>query len=42
MVIKPEGFDEIRNRDGNQHRLKDERKWVPLGIGEGDPATPKE
>jgi lysine 2,3-aminomutase len=42
MVIKPEGFDEIRNRDGIQHRLKDARKWVPLGIGEGENNTPKE
>jgi len=42
MVIKPEGFDEIRDRKGIQHRLKDERKWVPLGIGEGNPDQPKE
>jgi lysine 2,3-aminomutase len=36
MNIKPEGFDEIHDRGGIQHRLKDERKWVPLGIGPGD------
>jgi lysine 2,3-aminomutase len=42
MVIKPEGFDEIRDRNGIQHRLKDERKWVPLGIGEGSATIPKE
>ena len=35
MFIKPEGFDQIHDRGGIQHRLKDERKWVPLGIGEG-------
>ena len=35
MFIKPEGFDEIHERGGIQHRLKDEKKWVPLGIGEG-------
>jgi lysine 2,3-aminomutase len=35
LFIKPEGFDEIHERDGIQHRLKDERKWVPLGIGPG-------
>ena len=35
MFIKPEGFDEIHERGGTQHRLKDEKKWVPLGIGEG-------
>jgi lysine 2,3-aminomutase len=35
MFIKPEGFDEIHDRSGIQHRLKDERKWVPLGIGAG-------
>jgi lysine 2,3-aminomutase len=34
MFIKPEGFDQIHDRHGIQHRLKDARKWVPLGIGE--------
>lgn len=34
MVIKPEGFDELHNRGGGQHRLRaDEHKWKPLGIG---------
>ena len=33
MFIKPEGFDEVHDRHGVQHRLKDKRKWVPLGIG---------
>jgi lysine 2,3-aminomutase len=33
MFIKPMGFDEIHDRNGIQHRLKDERKWQPLGIG---------
>jgi lysine 2,3-aminomutase len=42
MVIKPEGFDEIRDRNGIQHRLKDKRKWVPLGIGEDSATLPKE
>ncbi|MFC2055616.1 lysine 2,3-aminomutase [Chloroflexota bacterium] len=36
MLIKPEGFDEIHARGGLQHRLKDERKWMPLGIGPGE------
>ena len=36
MFIKPVGFDEVHDRHGIQHRLKDERKWVPLGIGEGE------
>jgi lysine 2,3-aminomutase len=36
MFIKPEGFDNIHERDGVQHRLKDERKWIPLGIGPGE------
>ena len=36
LFIKPEGFDELHNRDGIQHRLKDENKWKPLGIGSGD------
>jgi lysine 2,3-aminomutase len=35
MFIKPEGFDEIHDRHGIQHRLKDEKKWKPLGIGDG-------
>ncbi|MEJ2708838.1 MAG: lysine 2,3-aminomutase [Anaerolineales bacterium] len=42
MFIKPEGFDELHNRGGIQHRLKDERKWVPLGIGEGKPQEPED
>jgi len=36
MFIKPGGFDEIHDRQGIQHRLKDGKKWVPLGIGEGE------
>ena len=36
MFIKPQGFDEIHNRNGIQHRLKDESKWKPLGIGSGN------
>jgi lysine 2,3-aminomutase len=36
MFIKPQGFDELHNRDGIQHRLKDESKWKPLGIGSGE------
>jgi lysine 2,3-aminomutase len=34
MFIKPEGFDVLHDRGGIQHRLKDARKWKPLGIGE--------
>jgi lysine 2,3-aminomutase len=33
MFIKPQGFDEIHDRGGMQHRLKEASKWVPLGIG---------
>jgi lysine 2,3-aminomutase len=33
MFIKPLGFDAIHDRHGIQHRLKDEKKWQPLGIG---------
>jgi lysine 2,3-aminomutase len=36
MSIKPASFDEIHERGGVPHRLKDERKWVPLGIGSGE------
>jgi len=36
MFIKPEGFDEVRDREGIQHRLKDPKKWMPLGIGSGE------
>jgi len=35
MFIKPEGFDILHDRNGIQHRLKDEKKWKPLGIGAG-------
>jgi lysine 2,3-aminomutase len=35
MFIKPEGFDQLHERGGIQHRLKDASKWVPLGIGSG-------
>jgi lysine 2,3-aminomutase len=35
MFIKPEGFEDLHKRGGGQHRLKDERKWIPLGIGDG-------
>ncbi len=38
MFIKPEGFDEMHDRHGIQHRLKDEKKWEPLGIGPGGEA----
>jgi lysine 2,3-aminomutase len=41
MFIKPLGFDEIHDRHGMQHRLKDEKKWQPLGIGAGE-SSPKE
>ncbi len=36
MFIKPEGFDELHDRHGIQHRLKEESKWKPLGIGPGE------
>ena len=36
MFIKPEGFDVVHDRQGMQHRLKDEAKWKPLGIGSGE------
>lgn len=36
MLIKPEGFDVLHDRGGIRHRLKDEKKWIPLGIGEGE------
>lgn len=39
LFIKPEGFDVVHDRGGFQHRLKDESKWVPLGIGSGEEAT---
>jgi lysine 2,3-aminomutase len=34
MFIKPENFDQLHDRGGVQHRLKDDSKWKPLGIGE--------
>jgi lysine 2,3-aminomutase len=36
MFIKPEGFDQVHDRHGMQHRLKDAKKWQPLGIGSGE------
>jgi lysine 2,3-aminomutase len=36
LSLKPEGFDELHNRGGIEHRLKDSSKWKPLGIGSGD------
>jgi lysine 2,3-aminomutase len=33
LFIKPEGFEQTHGRDGIQHRLNDDRKWKPLGIG---------
>lgn len=39
MFIKPEGFDQIHERGGIQHRLKSEEKWKPLGIGDGEEET---
>jgi len=33
MFIKPLDFDAVHDRHGIQHRLKDEKKWQPLGIG---------
>src|SRR5512136_1631195 len=42
MFIKPEGFDTLRARGGLQHRLKDPKKWQPLGIGEGKQTEPPE
>jgi len=37
MFIKPLGFDATHDRHGLQHRLKDEKKWLPLGIGSVGP-----
>jgi len=38
LFIKPEGFDQLRLRGGQKHRLRaDDHKWKPLGIGPGDP-----
>jgi lysine 2,3-aminomutase len=39
MYLIPEGFDETHDRHGTQHRLKDDTKWKPLGIGPGDEST---
>ena len=42
ISIKPENFDEVHDRSGIQHRLKDPKKWVPLGIGPGQDETAPE
>jgi lysine 2,3-aminomutase len=37
MFIKPENFDELHNRGGGMHRLREDgHKWTPLGIGSGE------
>jgi lysine 2,3-aminomutase len=39
LFIKPEGFNELHQRGGVNHRLNnDEAKWKPYGIGEDAPA----
>ncbi|MCX6055666.1 MAG: lysine 2,3-aminomutase [Chloroflexi bacterium] len=36
MFIKPDNFEQLHNRGGDQHRLRtDSDKWKPLGIGSG-------
>jgi lysine 2,3-aminomutase len=43
MSIKPEGFDEVHQRGGTKHRLRQHpEEWVPLGIGPGNGKNPKE
>ncbi len=46
MFIKPEGFDVVRSRGAEEHRLnKDEAKWQPYHADNGDEAirvTPSE
>jgi hypothetical protein len=42
LMIKPDGFDRTHERGGIQHRLKDPKKWKPLGIGTGDAKEPDE
>lgn len=37
LFIKPEGFDILHDRGGLQHRLKESKKWIPLGIGKEEP-----
>jgi len=39
MYLIPEGFDETHDRHGTPHRLKDDAKWKPLGIGPGEEPT---
>ena len=40
MFIKPENFEQLHNRGGEQHRLRaDSDKWKPLGIGDGKPSN---
>ena len=36
MFLKPDGFDELHNRGGGVHRLRENsEKWKPRGIGDG-------
>ena len=34
MFIKPEGFDQLHERGGIRHRLREGNKWLPFGIGD--------
>ena len=40
MAIKPANFDEIHERGGLPHRLKNKGNWTPLGIGQEVSADP--
>ena len=46
MLIKPEDLNKLHERGGLQHRLKDPKKWQPLGIDSGqteeEPVSPGE
>jgi lysine 2,3-aminomutase len=42
MFLKPEGFDQLHQRVGERHRLRDRaEKWPPRGIGDGESSKPK-
>jgi lysine 2,3-aminomutase len=43
MFLKPEGFDQLHQRGGQIHRLREKSgKWVPRGIGQGALEKPED
>ncbi len=45
MSIEPEGFSQVHERGGGEHRLRSgeiKQKWQPLGVGSIEVHKPRE